>query len=83
MTMTPLSIAVVVPAHNTIDLTLRCVGAVLGDDSELEVLVVDDGGSDQLAARLAPTFPGAKNDEARGFTVVQLGLAFRADILFC
>ncbi|MEO8504196.1 MAG: glycosyltransferase family 2 protein [Acidobacteriota bacterium] len=87
MTATALSIAVVVPAHNTIDLTLRCVAAVLSDDRELEIIVVDDGGSDQLAARLAPAFPSVRvlrNEEARGFTVAaNLGLgATEADILF-
>lgn len=66
------SLSVVIPAHDTPDLTLRCVRALrLDGGSEIEIVVVDDGGSDQIQSALAQCDPAVRvlrNDVPRGFT---------------
>ncbi|HVF58842.1 MAG TPA: glycosyltransferase family 2 protein [Thermoanaerobaculia bacterium] len=49
--------SVVVPTHDTRELTLRCVTALQGSREPLEVLVVDDASSDGTGDALAARFP--------------------------
>jgi GT2 family glycosyltransferase len=80
-------LSVVIPTHDTRDLTLRCVGSLAaGGVPGLEIVVVDDGSSDGTAEALAAAHPGVevlRLDPAVGFTrAVNLGLArSRGEIL--
>jgi N-acetylglucosaminyl-diphospho-decaprenol L-rhamnosyltransferase len=65
-------LSVVVPTHDTRELTLRCLasieGAILGG---LEVVLVDDGSRDGTREAVLGRFPRVgvvRHDEARGFT---------------
>ncbi len=70
----PLSI--VVPTHDTRELTLSCLAAVLRQEVRqqvpaIEVLVVDDGSSDGTAGAIAschPTVRVLRNEQPTGFT---------------
>ena len=66
-------IAVVIPTHNTRELTLRCL-ACLGQSSvqPQQVIVVDDGSSDRTSDAVAATHPDVRvlrNQRARGFSI--------------
>jgi N-acetylglucosaminyl-diphospho-decaprenol L-rhamnosyltransferase len=65
----PLSI--VVPSHDTRELTLRCLASLGGSPPGTEVVLVDDGSADGTAAEVAARFPAVRvlrNDRALGFT---------------
>jgi GT2 family glycosyltransferase len=73
-------LSVVIPTHDTRELTLRCVGSLAaGGVAGLEVVVVDDGSSDGTAEALAAAHPGVevvRLPAAAGFTrAANLGLA--------
>jgi GT2 family glycosyltransferase len=62
-------LSVVIPSHDTRELTLRCLEslALLG----LEILLVDDGSRDGTAEAVAARFPSVRvlrNESAAGFT---------------
>lgn len=87
--MTPLGqLSVVVPTHDTRDLTLRCVETLEAEGTEgFEIVVVDDGSSDGTAEALAAAHPHVRvlrNVPAVGFTrAANRGLAeARGDLLF-
>ncbi len=80
-------LSVVIPTHNTRDLTLRCVETLEAEGTPVEIVVVDDGGSDGTAEALAARdvtvlrrFPAGS---AGGFTrAANLGMAqTRGEIL--
>jgi GT2 family glycosyltransferase len=66
------SISVIVPTHNTRELTLRCLESVAQTLAEsLEIVVVDDGSGDNTVERVRVRFPAAKivcRAPAGGFT---------------
>ncbi|HEX2164914.1 MAG TPA: glycosyltransferase family 2 protein, partial [Thermoanaerobaculia bacterium] len=68
----PASLAVIVPTHDTRELTLRAVDCALAAGAAPgRVVVVDDGSHDGTAAALAARFPGVRvlrNEAAEGFT---------------
>ena len=75
---TPCRLSVVIPTHNTRELTLRCVATVEAEGTAVEVLVVDDGGEDGTAEALAarPGVQVLRQSPAGGFTrAANLGLA--------
>lgn len=82
------SLSVVIPTHDTADLTLRCVRALrLDGGDEIEIVVVDDGGSDDIASALARCDPAARvlrHQTSRGFTAAaNSGMAAaEGDLLF-
>jgi GT2 family glycosyltransferase len=83
---TPGRLSVVIPTHNTRDLTLRCVETLEAEGTAAEIVVVDDGGSDGTAEALAAAHPAAevlRVPQAGGFTrAANLGLArARGEIL--
>lgn len=84
----PGQLSVVVPTHDTRDLTLRCVETLEAEGTEdLDILVVDDGSTDGTAEALAAAHPRVRvlrNLPAVGFTrAANRGLAeARGDILF-
>lgn len=88
-TTTLMSLSVVIPTHNTRDLTLRCVETLEAEGTALEIVVVDDGsieGGDGTAEALAEAHPGVqvlRQSPAGGFTrAANLGLArARGEIL--
>lgn len=55
----PLRLSVVIPTHDTRELTLRCLGS-LASRSDMEILVVDDGSSDGTAEAIAALFPSVR-----------------------
>ena len=65
-------VSVVVPSHDTRELTLRCLGALekaLG--SGVEVVLVDDGSTDGTSEAVRERFPAVRalrHDAAEGFT---------------
>jgi N-acetylglucosaminyl-diphospho-decaprenol L-rhamnosyltransferase len=65
-------LSVLVPTHDTRELTLACLAAVLRQEvPAIEVLVVDDGSSDGTAAAIAllhPTVRVLRNEHPAGFT---------------
>jgi GT2 family glycosyltransferase len=80
----PARLSVVIPTHNTRDLTLRCVETLESEGTPLEVVVVDDGGSDGTAEALAAhEVEVLRPSPAGGFTrSANLGLArARGEIL--
>ena len=68
-----LSMSVIIPTHDTQELTLRCLDSVARAELEgLEVVVVDDGSVDQTVDRVRERFPNTKVvrlEPAGGFTV--------------
>lgn len=81
-------LSIVVPTYNTRDLTLRCLGAVNAEgDPNLELILVDDGGSDDTARAVAAAFPSTRiirRERQGGFTAAANdGLSqARGEILF-
>jgi len=85
------SLSVVIPTHNTRELTLRCVASlaaagVPGFQVDLQVMVVDDGGTDGTAEALETAGPHLeilRLSPAAGFTrAANQGLArARGDVL--
>lgn len=68
--MPPPAISVVVPTHDTRDLTLRCIDSVAGTPGT-EVVLVDDGSRDGTAEAVEERFPDVRvlrHATARGFT---------------
>ena len=80
-------LSVVVPTHDTRDITLRCLAALEPWAAEgAEIVLVDDGSGDGTAEAVHARFPAARvlaSAEARGFTVsANEGLAAaRGDLL--
>ena len=80
--------SIVVPTHNTRDLTLACLGSIArASDDSVEVIVVDDGSKDDTAARVHELFPATRVirvEQAGGFTTAaNLGLrAAAGELLF-
>lgn len=83
----PGRLSVVIPTHDTRDLTLRCVATLEAEGTDgLEIVVVDDGSSDGTAEALAAHHPRVRvvrNVPAAGFTrAANRGLAeARGDLL--
>jgi GT2 family glycosyltransferase len=73
------TLSVVIPTHNTRDLTLAAVAAVQGAEPEAEIIVVDDASSDGTVEVLARHSPGAtclRSASRQGFSVTaNTGLA--------
>jgi GT2 family glycosyltransferase len=63
---------VVVPTHDTRDLTLACLASLrTATPRQIEVIVVDDGSRDGTAEAIAASHPGVRlvrHDQALGFT---------------
>lgn len=73
-------LSVIIPTWNRADLALACLDSLAGQTwRDVEVLVVDDGSTDDTAARVAAAHPGARVlrlAENRGFAVaVNAGIA--------
>lgn len=72
----PPVISVIVPTHDTRELTLRCLASVLDtpqlpDPDGLELILVDDGSRDGTAEEVALRHPEAivlRHEQAQGFT---------------
>jgi GT2 family glycosyltransferase len=68
-----LRLSVVIPTHETRDLTLRCLDALVGGlPPASEVIVVDDGSTDGTGEALRDRHPAVRllsHPTARGFTV--------------
>jgi GT2 family glycosyltransferase len=83
----PLPLAVVVPTHETRELTLRCLAALTAaSPAASEVVVVDDGSTDGTAVAIAGSYPGVRllrQPRAGGFTAAaSAGVALaRADLV--
>jgi N-acetylglucosaminyl-diphospho-decaprenol L-rhamnosyltransferase len=77
--MASLHLSVVVPTHDTRDLTLRCLAALARAPAVGAIVVVDDGSRDETAAAVAAQFPAVDLvtiERARGFTAAaNMGLA--------
>jgi GT2 family glycosyltransferase len=75
----PGRLSVIIPTHDTRDLTLRCVQTLEAERTPVEIVVVDDGSSDGTAEALAAAHPGVevlRLSPAGGFTrAANLGLA--------
>lgn len=74
--MTAADLSIVVPTRDTAALTLACLGAIARDGAaagdRLDVVVVDDGSSDDTVARVQAEHPTARivrHETPRGFTV--------------
>lgn len=65
-------LSVIVPSHETRELTLRCLGSLArAGRPDVEVLLVDDGSRDGTAEEAAALFPSVRvlrNETAAGFT---------------
>ena len=64
-------LAVVVPTHQTRELTVSCLTSVVAADPGIEIVVVDDGSTDGTAETVLRRFPAVRlvrNEERRGFT---------------
>jgi len=85
--ISPGQLSVVVPTHDTRDLTLRCIETLEAEGTDgLDLVVVDDGSSDGTAEALATAYPRVRivrNVPALGFTrAANRGLAAaRGDLL--
>ncbi|HSF43413.1 MAG TPA: glycosyltransferase family 2 protein [Thermoanaerobaculia bacterium] len=70
----PPELSIVIPTHDTRDLTLRCLETIFASppsSGELEVVLVDDASRDGTAEEARVRYPGAivlRNDTAGGFT---------------
>lgn len=66
-------LSVVVPTHDTREITLRCLASLQpGADGGAEVVLVDDGSRDSTAEAVRARYPAVTvlaSPEARGFTV--------------
>jgi GT2 family glycosyltransferase len=67
------SLSIVVPTHDTRELTLRCLETMLGapPPGGLEVILVDDGSADGTTAEVGRRFPEVaivRHERAEGFT---------------
>lgn len=66
------SVSIVIPTHDTRELTLRCLASLLqAGAAPARIVVVDDGSSDGTAEALAARFPAVcilRNSTAQGFT---------------
>ncbi|HKH45150.1 MAG TPA: glycosyltransferase family 2 protein [Thermoanaerobaculia bacterium] len=76
----PGRLSVVVPTHDTRDLTLRCIETLVAEGMDgVEIVAVDDGSSDGTAEALAAAHPRVRvvrRSPAVGFTrAANLGLA--------
>jgi GT2 family glycosyltransferase len=79
----PLGLSVVVPTHDTRELTLRCLAALAAaEPPPEEVTVVDDGSADGTAEAIAASYPAVRllrHATALGFTAAaNAGLAAAA-----
>jgi N-acetylglucosaminyl-diphospho-decaprenol L-rhamnosyltransferase len=66
----PARISVVIPTHNTRELTLRCLETV-ADSEGVEVVVVDDASRDGTAEAISRSWPQVRilrHEQAAGFT---------------
>jgi len=74
-----LRLSVIVPSHDTRELTLRCLASIAAADAAAEVILVDDAGTDGTAEAVAERFPAAvliRTEEPAGFTrAANLGMA--------
>ncbi len=64
-------LSIVVPTHDTRELTLRCLASIRVAAPDAELIVVDDASSDGTAGEVARRHPHAKvltNDQRRGFS---------------
>jgi hypothetical protein len=71
-------LSIVVPSHNTRELTLRCLRSIAQADPAAEVILIDDAGTDGTAEAAAERFPGVVQIRAPGigFTrAANLGMA--------
>jgi GT2 family glycosyltransferase len=81
------ALSVIVPTHDTRELTLRCLRALFGArPAPDEVIVVDDGSRDDTAAAVAASYPAVRihrHQRALGFTAAaNAGLALaRGEVL--
>jgi GT2 family glycosyltransferase len=83
---TPGRLSVVIPTHNTPELTLRCVETLEAEGTPVQIVVVDDGGSEETAGILAAAHPAVevlRLPKPSGFTrAANLGMArARGEIL--
>ncbi len=73
-----MTLSVVIPSHDTRELTLRCLESVQRADPAAEVILVDDAGMDGTAETAAARFPRTvviRTPEPAGFTrAANLGL---------
>lgn len=73
------TLGVVVPTHDTRELTLRCLASLTRLETDAAVMVVDDGSSDGTAAAIRERFPAVgvlRHDTPKGFTAAaNAGLA--------
>jgi len=54
-------ISVIIPSYNRINTLIRAVDSVLNQDSEVdEIIVVDDGSTDNTSMHISQTYPGIK-----------------------
>jgi GT2 family glycosyltransferase len=87
MSSSPVRLSVIVPTHETRELTLRCIETLKSEGTAgLQIVVVDDGSSDGTAEALAAKHPNVdvlRLATAVGFTrAANLGLArARGEIL--
>lgn len=69
---TPPRLSVIIPSHDTRELTLRCLASLAAAGrSDLEILLVDDGSRDGTAEAVAARFPSVRvlrNESPEGFT---------------
>lgn len=82
----PGRLSIVIPTHDTRDITLRCVETLAAEGTDAQIVVVDDGGSDGTAEALAAEHPDVevlRLSPAGGFTrAANRGLArARGEIL--
>jgi len=65
------SLSVVIPTHDTRELTLRCLGSLGAARDDVETIVVDDGSRDGTAEEVGRRHPAVRvlrNPSALGFT---------------